>query len=53
MVALAQSAQLGMPGVCNPQQSAMFQAPKETKQVKIDEANPDHSIIIGSGLDSK
>ena len=30
VVALAQSAQLGMPGMGNPQQSATFQASKET-----------------------
>ena len=53
VVALAQSAQLGMPGASNPQQSATFQASKETKQIKIDEANPDHSVIIGAGLENK
>ena len=53
VVALAQSAQLGMPGMGNPQQSATFQASKETKKAKIDESNPDHTVIIGAGLDSK
>ena len=53
VVALAQSAQLGMPGMNNPQQSATFQASKETKKAKIDEANPDHTVIIGAGLGDK
>ena len=53
MVALAQSAHLGMPGVGNPQQSATFQATKETKQIQIDESNQEHTAIIGVGLDSK
>ena len=53
VVAMAQSAHLGMPDVGNPQQSATFQASMETKQVKIDKANLDHTIIIGAGLDGK
>ena len=28
-------------------------AAKESKKIGIDEANPDHSVIIGAGLDSK
>ena len=42
-----------MPGVGNPQQSATFQASKETKQIQIDEFNPEHTAIIGAGLDNK
>ena len=53
VVALAQASQLGMPSVANPQQTATFQAAKESKKVGIDEANPDHSVIIGVGLDGK
>ena len=53
VVALAQSAQLGMPGMHNPQASVAFQASKETKKINVDEANPDHTIIIGAGLDKK
>ena len=53
VVALAQSAQLGMPSLANPQQTATFQAAKESKKVGIDESNPDHTVIIGAGLDSK
>ena len=53
VVALAQSAQLSMPGVGNPQQSATFQATKETKRIQIDESNPEHTAIIGAGLDNK
>ena len=53
VVVLAQLAQLGMPGISNPQQSATFQASKETKRIKLNEANPDHTAIIGAGLDDK
>ena len=53
VVALAQSAQLGMPGISNPQQSATFQASKETKRIKLDESNLKHTAIIGAGLDNK
>ena len=53
VVALAQSAQLGMPGMNNPQQSATFQASKETKKTKIDELNLEHTVIIGAGLGDK
>ena len=42
-----------MPSMTNPQQTATFQAAKESKKIGIDEANPDHSIIIGAELDSK
>ena len=52
-VALAQASQLGMPGVANPQQAATFQAAKESKKISVDEANPDHTVIIGAGLDKK
>ena len=51
VVAMAQSAQLGMPGVGNPQQSTTFQASKETKRIQIDESNPERTAIIGAGLD--
>ena len=53
VVALAQASQLGVPSVANPQQTATFQVAKESKKVGIDEANPDHSVIIGAGLDKK
>ena len=53
MVALAQSTQLGMPGIANPQQSATFQASKDTKKIGVDEAFPDRSVIIGAGLENK
>jgi hypothetical protein len=42
-----------MPGMHNPQASVAFQASKETKKINVDEANPDHTIIIGAGLDEK
>ena len=53
MVALAQSAQLGMPGMSNPEQNAAFQVPKETKKINVDPAFPDHNVIIGTGLTEK
>ena len=53
VVALAQSAQLGIPSPANPQQTATFQAAKESKKVGVDESNPEHTVIIGAGLDSK
>ena len=53
MVALAQSAQLGMPGMANPEQNATFEVPKETKKINVDPACPDHNVIIGTGLTEK
>jgi len=53
VVALAQSAQLGMPGMANPEQNANFEVPKETKKINVDPACPDHNIIIGTGLTEK
>ena len=53
MVALAQSSQLGMPGMSNPHQNATFQASKETKKIAVDEAFPECTVIIGAGLDDK
>lgn len=53
VVALAQSAQLGMPNMANPEQTAAFQVPKETKKINVDPAFPDHNIIIGTGLTEK
>ena len=42
-----------MPGMINPQASVAFQASKETRKISINEANPDHTVIIGAGLDEK
>ena len=53
VVALAQSAQLGMPGMANPEQNANFEVPKETKKINVDPACPDHNVIIGTGLTEK
>ena len=53
VVALAKTSQLGMPGMVNPEQSASFQPPKETKKVGVDPSNPERQVIIGSNLDSK
>ena len=51
--ALAQSTQFGMPDMINLQASVVFQASKETRKISINEANPDHTVIIGAGLDEK
>ena len=53
VVALAQSAQMGMPGYVNPDQNAAFQASKETKKVNVDPVFPDHNVIIGTRLTDK
>ena len=53
VVALAQSAQLGMPGIANPEQNAAFQVPKETKKINVDPAFSEHTAIIGTGLTEK
>src|SRR5664279_1510309 len=53
VVALAQSAQLGMPGMSNPHQSVAFQASKETKKIPVDDVFPDRTVIIGAGLTDK
>ena len=53
VAALTQSAQLGMPGMPNPHASVAFQASKETKKISVYEANPEHTVIIGAGLEKK
>jgi hypothetical protein len=52
-VVLAQSAQLGMPGMTNPLGSVAFQAAKETKKIPVDTTFPDRAVIIGAGLSDK
>ena len=53
MVALVQSAQLGMPGMINPHTSVAFQASKETKKINVGDTDPDHTVIIDAGLEKK
>ena len=53
VVVLAQSVQLGMPGMTNPHGSVAFQASKETKVIPIDDQFPDRAVIVGAGLDDK
>ena len=53
VVALAQSTQLGMPGMVNPEQNATFEVPQETKKISIDPEFPKRKAIIGAGLDEK
>ena len=48
-----QSAKLDVPTSSNPQSSVAFQAARESKKVKIDESNPEHTVIIGAGLEKK
>ena len=52
-VSLAQSAQLGMPGMSNSHGSVAFQAAKETKKVQVDESFTDRTVIIGASLADK
>lgn len=52
-VALAQSAQFGMPGVGNPHGEVAFQPTKDTKKIPIDEAFPERSVTIGAGMGEK
>ena len=53
VVAMAQSAQLGMPGMTNPHGNVAFQAPKDTKKVNVNAYFPDRNGIIGAGLADK
>ena len=52
-VAMAQAAQVSSPPESHSQMSMAFQASKETQKVSIDEANPERTVIIGTGLDKK
>ena len=52
-VALAQSAELVMPTSGNPHGGLAFQAAKETKKIPVDDAFPERTIIIGTGLSDK
>ena len=53
VVALAQSAQLGVSSSFTLQSSVAFQASKETKKVNVDPEFPDRNVIIGAGLSDK
>lgn len=53
VVAMAQATQLGMPGLSNPEQSAVFQPPKGTKKIPVDAEHPERTVIIGAGLSEK
>ena len=48
-----QAALMGMPDMSNPNGTVAFQPSKDTKEVQIDAAFPDHKVIIGSNLDAK
>ena len=52
-VAMAKSAQAGMPAVGNPAGTTHFQPANNTKQIPLDPAQPDKFVTIGVGLDSK
>jgi hypothetical protein len=53
VVALAQSAQLGMAPMSNPLGGTAFKPPKETKDIILDPAYPERTIRIGAGLSEK
>jgi hypothetical protein len=53
VVAMAQSAQRGMTELINPEMTAAFEVPKETKKISIDPEYPERKAIIGAGLDEK
>jgi hypothetical protein len=52
-VALAQSAQLSMSALTNPNGMMAFKPAQETKMVQVDAAFSDHTIIIGAGMSGK
>ena len=52
-VALAQSAQLGMPGMSNPLGGIAFKPAKETKTIHLDAEFPECTVLIGTGLGDK
>jgi hypothetical protein len=49
-VALAQSAQLGMSALSNPNGTMAFQPARETKKIQVDVVFPNHTMIIGAGM---
>ena len=53
VVAMAQSAQFGMAGMANPEMTAAFEVPKETKKIPIDPEFPERTALIGTGLGEK
>ena len=53
VVALVQSVKLEEPATSAPQSSMAFQAARESKRVRVDETNPEHTVIIGAGLEEK
>jgi hypothetical protein len=52
-MALAQSAQLGMPAMSNLHGRLAFQATVEMKKIPVDAEFPDRIVIIGAGLTDK
>ena len=53
VAALAQSAKLDVPNTSKPQSSVAFYAARESKRVRLDEANPEHTVIIDAELEDK
>ena len=53
VVALAQTVKLEEPATSAPQSGMAFQAARESKRIRVDEANPEHTVIIGAGLEEK
>ena len=52
-VALAQSAQVSMPDMSNPNGNLSFRPSKETKAVPIDADFPERTVLIGAGMSQK
>ena len=52
-VEMAQTTQLGMPNLNNPNGTVAFQIRKETKKVGLDSAYPERTAIIGADLGEK
>ena len=53
VVALAQSVKLEEPATSTPLSSMAFQAARESKRVRVNEANTKHTVIIGAALEEK
>ena len=48
-----QAALMGMLNMDNPNGTVAFQSLKDTKEIQIDAAFPEHKLIIGNNLDAK
>ena len=53
VAALAKSAQLEILSLPQQQSGLAFQAMRKLQKIRIDETNPDHTVIIGAGFEDK